>query len=218
MSSDTTSRAHTNVTAPANLRVVARRDFLVAGAALAAGASLGMNAPARAETAIEQAPAAAPAGSEDLMHMREALRLMREAGVIQKTGGPFGAVLVLDGKVLATSGNSVMRDHDPTAHAEVNAIRAACRAVASPHIDGAVMYSSCEPCPMCYATAYWARVGKIFYGASYADYADLFDDANIQSDLTKPYTQRQVAMQQILRPEAQVVWQEFRQLPDRARY
>jgi len=143
---------------------------------------------------------------------------MRQAGVVDKTGGPFGAVIVHEGKVLSAAGNSVQRDSDPTAHAEVNAIREACRKVGQPHLKDAVMYASCEPCPMCYSTAYWARIGKIFYGASWDDYSDLFDDSNIQKDLNKPYTERQVAIQQILRPEAQLVWAEFRKVPDRARY
>lgn len=155
---------------------------------------------------------------EDREFMGLALQLMRQAGVVDKTGGPFGAVVVLGGKVLAIAGNSVLRDNDPTAHAEVNALREACRKVGSPHLAGAVMYSSCEPCPMCFSTAYWARVAKIFYGASYADYADLFDDANIARDLTLSYEKRQVAMQQIMRPEAVKIWEEFRQLPDGARY
>ncbi len=155
---------------------------------------------------------------QDQEFMRLALQHMREAGVVTKSGGPFGAVIVLDGKVLAVAGNSVMSDSDPTAHAEVNAIREACRKIGNPHIDGAIMYSSCEPCPMCYATAYWARVSKIFYAAGYPDYADLFDDANIARDLLLPYGQRQVAMQQIMQPEAQKVWAEFRTLPDGARY
>jgi tRNA(Arg) A34 adenosine deaminase TadA len=199
-----------------NVRVVARRDFLIAGAAVAAGACLtGRQAFAEAAPAVPKMP---EASEEDLAHMREALKLMRQAGVIDQTGGPFGAVVVLGGKVLASAGNSVRRDHDPTAHAEVNSIREACRKVGNPHIEGAVLYSSCEPCPMCYATAYWARVGKIFYGASWDDYSDLFDDSNIQKDLAKPYPERQVAMQQILRSDAQKVWQEFRQLPDPARY
>ena len=209
----------TEATTP-DMHVVARRDFLIAGAALAAGGVFAGKA--RGEVQLGGVPSASHAAhavsEQDTEHMREALKLMRQAGVVDKTGGPFGAVVVLDGKVLAAKGNSVVHDHDPTAHAEVNAIREACRAVGSPHIEGAVMYSSCEPCPMCYATAYWARVGKIFYGASYSDYADLFDDLNIQQDLGKPYPQRQVEMQQILRPEAQVVWQEFRTVPGRARY
>jgi tRNA(Arg) A34 adenosine deaminase TadA len=162
--------------------------------------------------------AMAPVTDKDREFMDLALQHMREAGVLNKSGGPFGAVLVLDGKILATAGNSVTRDNDPSAHAEVNAIREACRKIGNPHVEGAVLYSSCEPCPMCYSIAYWARVGKIFYGASYADYADLFDDQNIATDLMLPYAKRQVAVQQMMRPEAQKIWQEFRALPDRARY
>ncbi|MEI9902263.1 MAG: nucleoside deaminase [Hyphomicrobium sp.] len=127
----------------------------------------------------------------DAKFMTMALKQMRQAGVVDKTGGPFGAVVVLGGKVLAIAGNSVTRDNDPSAHAEVNAMREACRKVGSPHIDGAVLYSSCEPCPMCYATAYWARVARIVYGASYADYADIFDDSNIADDMLLPLPEAQ---------------------------
>jgi guanine deaminase len=155
---------------------------------------------------------------DDRAYMAMALKLMRQAGVIDKTGGPFGAVVVLNGKILAAAGNSVLRDNDPSAHAEVNAIREACRKIGNPHIEGAVLYSSCEPCPMCYATAYWARVGKIFYAASWADYADLFDDSNIARDMQLAREERQVALQQIMRTDAQQVWDEFRKLPDGARY
>jgi tRNA(Arg) A34 adenosine deaminase TadA len=200
-----------------DIRAVARRDFLFAGATIAAGVVL----PATAALAKAPAPAlkpAQPVTDLDREYMAMALKQMRQAGVVDKTGGPFGAVVVLDGKILATAGNSVMRDHDPSAHAEVNAMREACRKVGNPHIDGAVLYSSCEPCPMCYSTAYWARVGKIFYAASWTDYADLFDDSNIAKDMQFPYEQRQVALQQIMRPDAQKVWEEFRQMPDRARY
>lgn len=201
----------------ADIRGVARSDFLLAGATVAAGACLPLSL-AHAEA---PAPALKPAQSVtdlDREYMAMALKQMRQAGVIDKTGGPFGAVVVLDGKILATAGNSVMRDKDPSAHAEVNAMREACRKVGNPHIDGAVLYSSCEPCPMCYSTAYWARVGKIFYAASWTDYADLFDDSNIAKDMQFPYEQRQVALQQIMRPDAQKVWDEFRKMPDRARY
>lgn len=194
-----------------NARIVKRRDFLIAGAAVAAGLCMSEGsvlADARNELPSEQ----------DIFHMRQALQLMRKAGVIDKTGGPFGAVVVRDGVVLSAAGNSVMRDHDPSAHAEVNAIRMACRKAGTPNIRGAVLYSSCEPCPMCYSTAYWARIDKIFYAASWADYADLFDDSNISQDMLKAYPDRHVALQQIMRGEAQEVWQDFRKLPNPARY
>jgi guanine deaminase len=192
------------------IRVVPRRDFLVGGSATAAAAYLGGSA------ALAQTQPAVT--DQDRAHMRQAIQLMRKAGVIEKTGGPFGAVVVRNGEVVAATGNSVMRDHDPSAHAEVNAIREACRKAGSPNISGAVLYSSCEPCPMCYSTAYWARIDKIFYAASWADYTDLFDDSVISQDMAKPYPQRKVALQQIEREEAQKVWQEFRKLPDGARY
>jgi tRNA(Arg) A34 adenosine deaminase TadA len=201
----------------ADIRAVARRDFLFAGAAMAAGTIV----PATTALAEAATPSVRPPQAvteQDREYMAMALKQMRQAGVLDKTGGPFGAVVVLDGKILATAGNSVMRDKDPSAHAEVNAMRDACRKIGNPHIEGAVLYSSCEPCPMCYSTAYWARVGKIFYAASWTDYADLFDDSNIAKDMQFPYEQRQVALQQIMRPDAQKVWDEFRQMPDKARY
>ena len=199
------------------IRVVRRRDFLRGGAGLAAGVLLPATAAVAEVGKIDPKPAA-PVTDEDREFMTIALQHMRQAGVLEKTGGPFGAVVVHHGKVLSVAGNSVMRDKDPSAHAEVNAIREACHKVGNPHIDGAVLYSSCEPCPMCYSIAFWARMSKIFYAASWADYADLFDDANIAKDMSFPYEQRQVAMQQIMQPDAKKVWEEFRQLPDKARY
>ena len=150
--------------------------------------------------------------------MRQAIGLMRQAGVVDRTGGPFGAVIVRDGQVLAASGNSVLRDSDPSAHAEVNAIRAACKKAGSPNIKGAVMYTSCECCPMCYATAYWARIDKIYYAAAWTDYADLFDDSNIATDMKRPYAERTVKLGQIMQADAQKVWLEYRNLPQKTRY
>ncbi len=154
----------------------------------------------------------------DYRYMREAIQHMRRAGLIDKTGGPFGAVIVLGGKSIGVGGNTVLRDCDPTAHAEMNAIRAACRRVGSVDLSGAVLYTSCECCPMCYAAAYWARISKIYYAASWEDYRDLFDDAHINTDMARPYSQRLLVPQQILQEEAQQVWEEFRALPDGARY
>lgn len=194
-------------------RVMERRDFLTAGAALMTAAVAGTG------TAAAQAPAASrPITDEDRKHMKEAVRLMRQAGVVDKTGGPFGAVIVRNGEVLAATGNSVLRDNDPSAHAEVNAIRMACKKVGAPNLKGATLYTSCEPCPMCYSTAYWARVDRILYSAAWSDYADLFDDSNISNDMKKPYAERQVPVAQLMPEDAQAVWLEYRKMPEKTRY
>ena len=125
---------------------------LTAGAAVLATTYAGSEAWAQA--AKVNAAAKDAVTDQDRQHMAQAIELMRKAGVVDKTGGPFGAVVVLNGEVLSSSGNSVLRDNDPSAHAEVNAIRAACKKVGSPHVTGATLFSSCEPCPMCYATAH----------------------------------------------------------------
>jgi guanine deaminase len=185
-------------------RVVPRRQFLASGVALL---SVGHTTNASARIT-----------DEDRKHMRQAIELMRKAGVVDKTGGPFGCVIVRNGEVLSEAGNSVLRDNDPSAHAEVNAIREACKKVSAPHINGATMYTSGEPCPMCYAAAYWARVGKIYYAAAWSDFNDLFDDTRISLDMKKPYARRSIPVEPLLRSEAQKVWLEFRKLPDRGKY
>lgn len=189
-------------------RVVHRRSFMVAAAT---AASMG-------SSVVRAAEVASGITEQDREHMQQAIALMRKAGVTDKTGGPFGAVIVRDGKVLASAGNSVLRDNDPSAHAEVNAIRAACKTTNSPNIKGATMYTSCECCPMCYATAYWARVDKIYYAAAWTDYADLFDDSNISIDMQRPYAQRTVKVAQLMQSDAQKVWLEYRQLPEKTKY
>ncbi len=158
------------------------------------------------------------ASSAEQSHMRQAIALMRQAGVVERTGGPFGAVVVRDGVVLGAAGNSVLRDHDPTAHAEVNAIRQACRTLGSHDLTGTVLYASGECCPMCYAAAYWARIGKVYFASRWSDYADLFDDARIHADLARPNAERLLAPEPLLRGEALAVWDEFRQLESGARY
>jgi guanine deaminase len=208
-------------------QILSRRDFLMAGAlvtlgVLGVGDAFAQTAPGstpKAKTSSERtSPAKVAVTDKDREFMRMAIDKMRQAGVVDKTGGPFGAVVVLNGKIISVAGNSVMKDYDPSAHAEVNAIREACRKLGTVDLSGAVLYSSCEPCPMCYSTAYWARIGKVFYAASYSDYADIFDDAKLSKDICKPHNDRHLAPQQILQPEAQKVWQEFRKLPDGARY
>ncbi len=162
--------------------------------------------------------AGAKLSAADLAHMAEAVRLMRQTGVIDKTGGPFGAVVVRRGEALAACGNSVLGDNDPTAHAEINAIRAACRKVGSPHLDGAVLFTSCECCPMCYAAARWARIETIYYAASWTDYADLFDDSAIGRDMQQPLTRRSIRVAQLMQAEAVEVWREYRSLPEKDLY
>jgi guanine deaminase len=191
-----------------------RRQFLARGAALMAAAAGTEGVVAKERKAAVPAPAT----DKDREYMAQAIKLMRQAGVVDRTGGPFGAVVVKDGEILGAAGNSVLRDNDPTGHAEMNAIRAACKKVGSPHVAGATLYSSCEPCPMCYSTAYWARVGKIFYGAEWKDYKDLFDDQAIDQDMKKPMAPRSIPVVELMRPEADAVWQEYRALPDNKRY
>lgn len=195
----------------ASARIVHRRNFLTTGAAA-------LMAAAGSDVAFAKDVPKQAASDQDRKFMSHAVELMRKAGVVEKTGGPFGAVVVMNNEILSSSGNSVLRDNDPSAHAEVNAIRMACRKVGSPHIKGATLFSSCEPCPMCYSTAYWARVDKIYYAASWSDYADLFDDSNINQDMKQSYAQRTVRVAQLMRDDAQKVWLEYRNLPSKTRY
>ncbi len=108
-------------------------------------------------------------------------------------GGPFGVVIVKDGKIIASGANSVTIDNDPTAHAEVNAIRNACRKLGTFRLSGCTVYSSCEPCPMCLSALYWAGVERIYFGNTKED-ADAIDfsDAFIYRELEKPRTQRKL--------------------------
>ena len=112
---------------------------------------------------------------------------------IDRGGGPFGAVIVKDGEVIAAAGNSVTIDNDPTAHAEVNAIRRACSLTGNFKLDGCVVYSSCEPCPMCLSALYWAGVSRIYYGNTAADADRInFGDDFIYKEIEKPHLERAI--------------------------
>ena len=112
---------------------------------------------------------------------------------VERGGGPFGAVIVKDGEVIAAAGNSVTLDNDPTAHAEVNAIRHACRLTNNFKLDGCVVYSSCEPCPMCLSALYWAGVSRIYYGNTAADADRInFGDDFIYKEIEKPHLERTI--------------------------
>ncbi len=130
--------------------------------------------------------------------MQLAIRLATE-NVLSGAGGPFGAVLVRDGEVVATGVNRVTSANDPTAHAEVNAIRAACQALGTFQLPGCVLYTSCEPCPMCLGAIYWARLDRVYFGNTCHDAAAAgFDDSFIYSELKEMHGDRKLAMIQLL--------------------
>ncbi|MGE5106604.1 MAG: nucleoside deaminase [Sphingobacteriales bacterium] len=134
--------------------------------------------------------------------MREAIRLS-VVNVEEGKGGPFGAVIVKDGKIIARGANCVTLHNDPTAHAEVVAIREACKLLNSFQLDGCEIYASCEPCPMCLAAIYWARPDKLFYANNKEDATAIhFDDNFIYEEIAKPVSERKLFTQQLLREEA----------------
>jgi guanine deaminase len=134
--------------------------------------------------------------------LRRAIALATQ-NVLANRGGPFGAVIVQSGRIVAEAANAVTQTNDPTAHAEVNAIRAACTALKVFSLRGCQLYTSCEPCPMCLAAAHWARISAIYFGCSAADAARAgFDDAFLYEELRKPIVQRSIPATQLLRDEA----------------
>ena len=134
--------------------------------------------------------------------MRMAINLA-EKNIEQALGGPFGAVIVKDGEVIAQCANSVTTSNDPTAHAEVSTIRAACEKLNTFDLSGCVIYTSCEPCPMCLGAIYWARIDTIYYANTKADAAAIgFDDQFIYEELEVPMSDRKLPVVQLLRNEA----------------
>lgn len=134
--------------------------------------------------------------------MRLAIALA-EQNVNQNRGGPFGAVVVRDGEILAQSTNSVVLKNDPTAHAEISAIRAACAQLNRFDLSGCHLYTSCEPCPMCLGAIYWARIESVFYANTKADAAQIgFDDHFIYEEFALAPQERKLPVVQLLRLEA----------------
>jgi guanine deaminase len=150
--------------------------------------------------------------------MREAIRLS-QIKMRGNHGGPFGAVVVRHGKIIGRGWNQVTTTNDPTAHAEMVAIRAACRRLKSFQLDECELYTSCEPCPMCLAAIYWARLEKVYYGNTRKDAQRIeFDDDLIYREVATPIARRKIPMQQLLRPEALAVFKEWATKADRVRY
>lgn len=150
--------------------------------------------------------------------MREAIALSiekMEAG----EGGPFGAVVVKNGEVVGRGWNCVTSANDPTAHAEVMAIREACAALGTFELTGCELYASCEPCPMCLSAIYWARLDKLYYAAGRADAAAAgFDDEFLYEEIPKPWKNRTLRVEQGLTAEAQKAFEMWKEKTDRTAY
>lgn len=154
---------------------------------------------------------------EDCRFMQMAIDLSIEN--VRRGGGPFGAVIVRDGEVLATGVNRVTANNDPTAHAEVSAIRAACAAAGDFKLPGATIYSSCEPCPMCLSAIYWAGIKKLFYGNSKEDAARIdFDDSFIYDELSLPAERRTLVSRRLMGAQALEAFRLWASTPDKTAY
>jgi len=138
---------------------------------------------------------------------------------VKNGGGPFGAVIVKDGEIIAGSANSVTIDNDPTAHAEVNTIRKACRKLGTFDLSDCVIYTSCEPCPMCLGAIYWARIKRIYYGNTKKDAADInFADDFIYKELEQRKEKRFVPLISLLRNEALKTFRAWEAKKDKVEY
>ena len=150
--------------------------------------------------------------------MRRAIALSREK-MEEGQGGPFAAVVVRDGAIVGEGWNQVTSDNDPTAHAEIVAIRNACRAIGDFTLEGAVIYSSCEPCPMCLAAIYWARLSALYYANCTEDAAGIgFDDGFLYREVALPTHERSLRTRRIIAGEALVAFEEWTAKQDRVEY
>lgn len=151
-------------------------------------------------------------------HMREAIRLSLEK-MRAGCGGPFGAVIVHQGEIIARGWNQVTSSGDPTAHAEIVAIREACRHRRDFRLSGCELYTSCEPCPMCLGAIYWSRVDRLYFAAGRRDAAGAgFDDEFLYTELNLPLAHRRLPTAQILREEAVAAFAEWQAKPDKIPY
>ncbi len=149
--------------------------------------------------------------------MRKAIELSKQS--IEKGGGPFGAVIVKDGEIIAKGHNMVTLNNDPTAHAEVSVIREAAKKLNNFSLEGCEIYTSCEPCPMCLAAIYWARIEKIYYANTKKDAAEIdFDDSFIYEQIELPYNERSIPVVQMLRNEAIEAFDIWRDKTDKVEY
>jgi guanine deaminase len=157
-------------------------------------------------------------GNPDIFFIEMAANLARE-GIARNEGGPFGCVIVRDGRVIGRGNNKVISTHDPTAHAEVVAIRDACRFLNSHQLEGCTIYTSCEPCPMCLGAIYWARPDRIVYACTREDAASInFDDDFIYKEILVPLNQRKIPMHQCGREQGLEVFRLWAKKNDKIGY
>jgi len=150
--------------------------------------------------------------------MRRAIELSRH-GMLRRDGGPFGAVIVKDAQIVGEGWNRVIATNDPTAHGEIEAIRDACRRLGTFVLTGCDLYTSAEPCPMCFSATYWARLARVFYGNTVADAAAIgFDDSLILAEFGKPPAARLIPTTRLLADEAVEVFRAFAADPAHVRY
>ncbi len=154
----------------------------------------------------------------DEYFMRRAITLAEE-GMYSNEGGPFGAVVVKDNKIIGEGNNAVTSTNDPTAHAEVVAIRNACKKLNTFQLEDCIIYTSCEPCPMCLGAIYWARPKKVYYACDKKDAAEIdFDDQFIYTELDQPITNRSIPFERILKDEGKVVFNQWAEKVDKIEY
>lgn len=154
---------------------------------------------------------------QDKAFMREAIKLADES--VTNGGGPFGAIVVKDGEIIAGSSNSVTISNDPTAHAEVNAIRKACQKLGTFNLSGCVIYTSCEPCPMCLGAIYWAHIDRIYYGNTRKDASEIdFADDFIYEELGKDLSKRSVPFIPLLHEETILTFKAWKVKEDKTEY
>jgi tRNA(Arg) A34 adenosine deaminase TadA len=150
--------------------------------------------------------------------MARAIQLSIE-NVHSGRGGPFGAVIVKDGNMIAEAANQVTSTKDPTAHAEILAIREACAKLGAFDLQGCEIYTSCEPCPMCLGAIYWARISRIYFAGAAADASRIgFDDSLIYRELAQPHAQRAIPMIQMMREEALAAFRAWEKKPNKTVY
>jgi guanine deaminase len=154
----------------------------------------------------------------DESYMARAIELARQ-GMESNDGGPFGCVIVKDGEVIGEGNNRVTSSNDPTAHAEIIAIRQACSRLGNFQLDGCTIYTSCEPCPMCLGAIYWARPERVYFACTREDAAKIgFDDDFIYNELDRPAHERQMPLVRLMRDQALEVFRSWATKPDKVEY